>query len=166
MVGLTHSPESEMVYSSLDVATLTGVSLRQLQWWDEQGVVTPMQRGHRRLYDTLEVLQVSLIMGLRRKGMSLQKIRRVLHKLNQQDGANYFQLHARGADVYLLTDGEDVFLENSERGIVDVLKDSNQPIISLCVSDLIRRLDAPLALRKPVQSETGSIGRRRVSRVS
>jgi DNA-binding transcriptional MerR regulator len=155
-----------MLYSSLDVNALTGVSLRQLQWWDEQGVVTPMQRGHRRLYNTLEVLQVSLIMGLRRKGMSLQKIRKVLHKLHQRNGANYFQLHARGADVYLLTDGEDVFLENSERGIVDILKDSNQPIISLCVSDLIRRLDAPAVMRKPVQSETSSVGRQRVSRAS
>lgn len=166
MVGLAQSSESELLYSSLDVAMITGVSLRQLQWWDEQGVVTPMQRGHRRLYNTLEVLQVSLIMGLRRKGMSLQKIRKVLHKLNHQDGANYFQLHARGADVYLLTNGEDVFLENSERGIVDILKESNQPIISLCVSDLIRCLDAPAALRKPVQRETTSVGRRRVSRAS
>ena len=156
----------EPAYSSLDVTTLTGASLRQLQWWDEQGVVTPMQIGHRRLYNAVEVLQVSLIMGLRRKGMSLQKIRRVLGHLSEEKGGHFIDLHREGEDVILLTDGELVHVETSAQQIVEILKESDLPIIALCISDLIRQLEPRRTRRKPVQSETTSMGRRRVSKAS
>ena len=156
----------EPAYSSLDVTTITGVSLRQLQWWDEQGVVTPMQIGHRRLYNTAEVLQVSLIMGLRRKGMSLQKIRRVLAHLDDGTDARFLELHRSGVEVDLLTDGETVYVATSTQQIVDVMRNSDTPIISLCVSELIRQLEPVQTRRKPVQTETVSTGRRRVSRAS
>lgn len=157
---------ADMIYSSLQVAALTGVSLRQLQWWDEQGVVTPMQRAHRRLYRRSEVLEVALIVGLRRKGVSLQKIRQILGDLGGQIGQTCFDLHAEGADVYLLTAGDAVHLENSPAKIVRVLRDSSEPVIALCVSALIRRIVAPEELPKPVRSETSSTGRRRVARAS
>ena len=48
--GKNHQAVPRETFSSLEVSRLTGVSLRQLQWWDEQGVVSPVQRGHRRLY--------------------------------------------------------------------------------------------------------------------
>lgn len=158
--------EREMEYSSLDVANLTGVSLRQLQWWDEQSVVTPIQRGHRRLYNSTELLHVALIMRLRQKGMSLQKIRKVLHRLNGQAHEDWFAWHAGGADIYLVTDGDEVHIENSHRRIVEVQDESNQPMITVCISTLIRQLDTPKSIRKPVQSETHSVGRRRVSKAS
>ena len=142
MIDRMPTPESTMTYNSLDVAELTGVSLRQLQWWDEQGVVTPVQRSHRRLYSRFEVLQVSLIIGLRGKGMSLQKTRGVLKRLEERYGADYIAMHGRGSDVYLLTDGSNVYLENSPHDIVNVMRDSYRPIVALCISDLIRRLDA------------------------
>src|SRR6516165_4332600 len=63
-------------YTSGDVARIAGVSLRQLQWWDERSVVSPRQEGHRRVYLSQEVVEVSVIAELRRKGFSLQKIRR------------------------------------------------------------------------------------------
>ena len=68
-------PESE-VYTSTDVARISGVSLRQLQWWDERNVVSPRQDGHKRVYMAQEVVEISVIAELRRKGFSLQKIRR------------------------------------------------------------------------------------------
>ena len=156
----------EPAFSSLDVTTITGVSLRQLQWWDEQGVVTPMQIGHRRLYNTAEVLQVSVIMGLRRKGMSLQKIRRVLAQLGNETETRFLDLHREGTDVFLLTDSESIYVETSIQQIIEVLKASDLPIITLCVSDLIRRLEPSQTRRKPVQSETVSTGRRRASKAS
>ena len=156
----------EPAYSSLDVTSLTGVSLRQLQWWDEQGVVTPRQIGHRRLYNTAEVLQVSMIMGLRRKGISLQKIRRVLTHLGDGTESRFLELHESGVDVDLLTDGEAVYVATSARQIVDVMRSSDTPIISLYVSDLIRQLEPVPTRRKPVQTETTSTGRKRVSKAS
>ncbi len=146
------------MYSSLDVTSLTGVSLRQLQWWDEQGVVTPMQRGHRRLYKSFEVLQVAMIMGLRAKGMSLQKIRRVLGQLGAEDSGQLLEMHGNGGDVFLLTDGESVHVENSAQRIVERLKQAVLPIIVLSVSDLIRELEPLSERRKPVHGAETSSG--------
>src|SRR5579862_4837304 len=71
-------------YSSVEVSTLASVSLRQLQWWDERKVVSPRHEGHRRVYFPAEVIEITVIAELRRKGFSLQKIRRVLRFLKRK----------------------------------------------------------------------------------
>ena len=73
-------------FNSSDVARICGVSLRQLQWWDERNVVSPRQDGHKRVYMPEEVVEISVIAELRRKGFSLQKIRRVLRFLQKDMG--------------------------------------------------------------------------------
>ena len=158
MLGRSELLEPKSVFSSQDVAKLTGVSLRQLQWWDEQGVVTPEHRSHRRLYCRFEVLQVALIIGLRNKGISLQKIRGVMKNVSEQNGTDYLSLDGHGGDLYLLTDGKRVYLENTLEDIVRVVRDSEFPVVAVCVSDLIRRLDAYSGWPKPVQSATSSTG--------
>ena len=37
-------------FTSREVVQLTGISARQLQWWDERGIVVPARQGRRRLY--------------------------------------------------------------------------------------------------------------------
>ena len=87
-------------YSSLDVSNMTGVSLRQLQWWDEQGVVSPVQRGHRRMYQLHEVVEVSLITELRRKeGGSKPK---VVFCTTENDVAHIREAIEAGADEYVM----------------------------------------------------------------
>ena len=71
-------PLGEPVFVSADVARLAGISLRQLQWWDERKLVSPRQEGHRRVYVTEQVLEILTVAVLRLKGVSLQKIRRIL----------------------------------------------------------------------------------------
>ena len=46
------------VFTSGEVSEISGVSLRQLQWWDEQNVVSPKQDGHRRVYEPHQVVGV------------------------------------------------------------------------------------------------------------
>ena len=55
-------------YTSTDVARIAQVSLRQLQWWDERKVVSPHHEGHKRIYLAEEVIEITLIAELRRKG--------------------------------------------------------------------------------------------------
>src|SRR5450756_1339295 len=93
----------EQGYVSSDVSRICGVSLRQLQWWDEQKVVSPRQDGHKRVYMTEEVVEISVIAELRRKGFSLQKIRRVLRFLQKDMGKRLSEALAGSADVHLLT---------------------------------------------------------------
>ena len=47
-------------FSSKEVVELTGITPRQLQWWDERGLVVPARAGRRRLYsvDTTPMRQV------------------------------------------------------------------------------------------------------------
>ena len=139
-------------YTSGDVARIAGVSLRQLQWWDERNVVSPRQEGHRRVYLPQEVVEVSVIAELRRKGFSLQKIRRVLRFLQKEMGKRLSDAAAKDGDVHLITDGKNIYLEDQPDRVIDVLKNAKQPMFLVCVTDQLRRFQSS-AQRKPVKSE-------------
>src|SRR3954466_8684341 len=142
-------------YNSSEVARICGVSLRQLQWWDERNVVSPRQDGHKRIYIPEEVVEISVIAELRRKGFSLQKIRRVLRFLQKDMGKRLADAMASNSDVHLLTDGKTIYLEDAPNRIIDLLKNARQPMFLVCVTDQARRLAAG-AERKPARSETAS----------
>jgi DNA-binding transcriptional MerR regulator len=146
------------VYSSADVARLAGVSLRQLQWWDEQKVVSPSHEGHKRLYRIEDLVEVSVIAELRRKGFSLQKIRRVLKFLQKEMGRRLTEILSATSDFHLLTDGRSIHLEDDAARIIEILKGAKQPMFLVSVSDQVRRLTA--TPRKPVRSETATVARK------
>src|SRR5580700_11015406 len=98
-------------YNSSEVARICGVTLRQLQWWDERHVVSPRQDGHKRVYMSEEVVEISVIAELRRKGFSLQKIRRVLRFLQKDMGKRLSEAISSTSEVHLLTDGKSIYLE-------------------------------------------------------
>jgi len=145
-------------FSSEEVAELSGVTARQLQWWDEKGVVSPQHHGHRRRYRLEELLEVSVISELRLKGFSLQKIRKVLRFLQRELGRRLADLLKASSEYHLLTDGRNIFLEDNHKKIIDLLKNSRQPIISVCLTDQVRRLEAEAKqsemFRKRVGRET------------
>jgi DNA-binding transcriptional MerR regulator len=147
-------------YTSSEVARLCGVSLRQLQWWDERHVVSPKQSGHKRVYMREEVLEISVIAELRRKKFSLQKIRRVLRFLQKDMNKRLSEALDGSSNVHLLTDGKSIYLEEAPDSIVDLLKSARQPMFLVCVSDQARRLAAS-ADRKPPRSEQPSAQRGR-----
>ncbi len=146
-------PASE-VFTSTAVARICGVSLRQLQWWDERNVVSPRQSGHKRVYTPQEVVEVSVIAELRRKGFSLQKIRRVLRFLQKDMGKRLSDALAAESEIHLLTDGKSIYLEEAPDRIIDLLKNAKQPMFLVCVTDQVRRLTAGAA-RRPARAETG-----------
>ncbi len=143
--------EGERRFASSEVSRLSGVSLRQLQWWDERKVVTPRHEGHRRLYSPEDVLEIGVIAELRRKGFSLQKIRRVLRFLQREHGKRLSELSLSDSDLHLLTDGKSIYLEQDSNRIVDLMKNSRQPMFLVCVSDQARRITATVdrPARKP-----------------
>jgi len=145
-------------YNSSDVARICGVSLRQLQWWDERNVVSPRQDGHKRIYLPEEVVEISVIAELRRKGFSLQKIRRVLRFLQKDMGKRLSEALSATSDVHLLTDGKSIYLEDAPNRIIDLLKNARQPMFLVCVTDQVKRLGT--AERKPARSETAAISRK------
>ena len=142
-------------FNSSEVARICAVSLRQLQWWDERNVVSPRQDGHKRVYLPEEVVEISVIAELRRKGFSLQKIRRVLRFLQKDMGRRLSEALQSSSDVHLLTDGKTIYLEDTPNRIIDLLKNARQPMFLVCVTDQVKRLSAA-AERKPARSETAA----------
>jgi DNA-binding transcriptional MerR regulator len=148
----------ERTYSSSEVSDVAGVSLRQLQWWDERKVVSPRHEGHRRVYYPAEVIEITVIAELRRKGFSLQKIRRVLRFLQREMGRRLAEVLQANSDLHLVTDGKSIYLEDHQERIIDILKNARQPMFVVCVSDQARRLGE--ADRKPVRTESNTSARR------
>jgi DNA-binding transcriptional MerR regulator len=146
-------------HNSSEVARICGVSLRQLQWWDERKVVSPRQDGHRRIYLPEEVVEISVIAELRRKGFSLQKIRRVMRFLQRDMGRRLSEALSSSSDIHLLTDGKSIYLEEASNRIIDLLKNARQPMFLVCVTDQVKRLAAATE-RKPAKSETAAAARK------
>jgi DNA-binding transcriptional MerR regulator len=141
-------------FTSSEVAQLAGITLRQLQWWDEQKIVVASRQGHRRIYSLDDLAEIAVLCDLRRRGFSLQKIRRVVRFLQKELGRRLLQT-VRAADEYhLLTDGRHIYLEDSARGVVNLLKNSRQPMLSVCLSDTIERVYGELGFAR---KRTGSV---------
>jgi DNA-binding transcriptional MerR regulator len=135
----------QKTFTSREVAALTRISLRQLQWWDEKGIVVPAREGHKRIYSLDDVAEVAILCDLRERGFSLQKIRRVVRFLQKELGKRLVETASAASEYHLLTDGRHIYLEDSARGVVDLLKNARQPMLSVCLSDTIQRVLDPIA---------------------
>jgi DNA-binding transcriptional MerR regulator len=145
-------------FTTGDVLDLTGVTARQLQWWDEKGVVVPKREGRNRIYSPEDLVEIIVIEELRRRRISLQQVRRVLRFLRKE-------VHARLADMvqgreehHLLLDDRHVYLESDSQQIIDLMRNTKQPMLLICLTDAMRRLKVDLketlanAQKKPVST--------------
>ena len=157
---------SNRTFSTTEVTRIAKVSLRQLQWWDERKVVSPRHVDHKRAYSPEEVVAVTVIAELRRKGFSLQKVQRVVRFLRKEMGRRFSDVLSEESELHLLTDGKSIYLEDKPGRVIDALKNSRQPMLLVCVSDHVKRLGNPA--KKPVGKATLTAARkaRAVSAVS
>ena len=129
-------------FSSRDVVALTGITPRQLQWWDEQGIVVPARKGHRRLYSMGDLTEVAVICELLCRGFSLQRVRKVVRFLQREFGKRLAETVSGASEYHLLTDGSTLYLETSARQILDILKNARQPMLAICLTDTVRQVRA------------------------
>jgi len=140
--GRIRTPEeTQRIFTTNEVSQLACVTLRQLQWWDERKVVSPRHEGHRRIYYEPEVVEIAVIAELRRKGFSLQAIRRVL-RFMQKKLPEFSEFIDAGKDVYLVTDGRVAYFESSCELVIDILNRAKRPMMLVSVSDLARGVKA------------------------
>lgn len=78
-----------------EVCRMVGCSERQLQWWDEKGIVKPIQIKHARGYSDADISRLRIVLRLRKCGFGLSVVRRLLK-------TKPFQMHF----PYVLTDGK------------------------------------------------------------
>jgi DNA-binding transcriptional MerR regulator len=143
-------------FTSRDVVELTGITPRQLQWWDERGIVVPTRQGHRRLYSFEDLSEVAVICQLRRKGFSLQRVRKVIRFLQKEFSKRLAHTVTGASDYHLLTDGNSLYLETSPQQIVDILKNSRQPMLAICLSDTVRQVRADIDSSKKGNTSVGA----------
>ncbi len=144
----------QRTFTSKEVVALTGISPRQLQWWDERRIVVPAREGHKRIYSLDDLAEVAVLCDLRERGFSLQKIRRVVRFLQKELGKRLVETVTAASEYHLLTDGRHIYLEDSARGVVDLLKNARQPMLSVCLSDTIQRVLDPLERDAGVRSRS------------
>lgn len=127
-------------FNSKTASRIVGVSLRQIQYWDERGFVRPSiklaeGRGSRRLYSFSDLVRLKVVKNLADHGLSLQKIRRCLSHLTRS-----FPATGPLGSLRYLTDGERMFLLTSDKNtILDAME--RQFIFSLGIGTLVHELD-------------------------
>jgi DNA-binding transcriptional MerR regulator len=142
----------QQAFTSRDVVSLTGITPRQLQWWDERHIVVPSREGRRRLYSMEDLAEVAVICELRHRGFSLQRVRKVMRFLQREFGKRLAEIVSGNSEYHLLTDGKTLYLETSPRQIVDILKNSRQPMLTICLSDTVRQVRAEIRAKKSSKS--------------
>jgi DNA-binding transcriptional MerR regulator len=135
-------------FTSRDVVSLTGITARQLQWWDERHIVVPAREGRRRLYSMEDLAEVAVICELRHRGFSLQRVRKVMRFLQREFGKRLAETVSGTSEYHLLTDGKTLYLETSPRQIVDIMKNARQPMLTICLSDTVRQVRAEIRAKK------------------
>ena len=128
-----------IVFSSETVSNRTGVSLWQLQWWDEQGIIRPTHdRAKRgggvpgpRCYSPAQLLEVRIVANCRARGLGLRAARNVLQAVRKAD----FKA------CLVLTDGKRVWVEPGGLSALARLKTARQGMWLIDVAAL-HALDA------------------------
>ena len=124
-------------YSAREVASLTGLTARQLHWWDSRQLLpatvasrpTPAGGFTERRYSPLELYELIALADLRRRGFSVQKIRTILSVLDAQFGIRLYDALGDSGAVTLLTDGCEVYARTRTGEYYNLLHSPGQPLL-------------------------------------
>jgi hypothetical protein len=83
-----------------------------------------------------------VIAELRRKGLSLQKIRRLVRPVRREVERSLDQLLTGESELYLVSDGTSCHFEDEPATIIERLKNSRKPLAVVSISDIGKRLAA------------------------
>jgi DNA-binding transcriptional MerR regulator len=149
--------ELKNTYSSREVAALTGLSARQLQWWDDrrlfQSAVAPKPTAAggftERRYTPVDLLELMVLADLRRQGLTVSRLRRLLETLRTRFGMRLFDAIGGAGSLTLMTDGRDVYARSTDGEFYNLLRDPDQPLLVLGAEPGMRNLTAKAhALRR------------------
>jgi len=130
-------PDLKKNYSSREVASITGLSARQLQWWDARKLIKPSIASHRteaggfteRRYSPVDLFELAVLADLRRSGLSVAKLRLLLETLRRKFGIRLFDAIGGGGAITLLTDGKEVYARTTSGQFFNVLRAPSQPLL-------------------------------------
>jgi DNA-binding transcriptional MerR regulator len=125
-------------YSAREVAALTGLSARQLQWWDDTHIfhsaIAPRQTSTggftERRYSPVDVLELLALAELRRRGFQPATLKQLTDALRDYFRRRLAETLDDLGDLRLLTDGKGLFLRTRQGHIFDILVDPIQPLVT------------------------------------
>ena len=143
-------------YSSREVAALTGLSARQLQLWDEGGLIASAIPPHRtqaggyteRRYSPIDLFELLVLADLRRRGILPSQLHEIVQILKKHFGTRLFDATGGGGPVQLLTDGRDVYARTSSGLFYNLLRAPTQPLLVIGDEGLMKELGTRVKRRK------------------
>jgi DNA-binding transcriptional MerR regulator len=92
------------MYSTKTVIHVTGASANQLKYWVRRGIVFPISTGKNYFFEFREIIKIKMIVGLKAKGLSLQKIRQGINNLinvlpHKEKSLSNLVIHTDGYDM-------------------------------------------------------------------
>ena len=138
------------LYSSREVAQLTGLTARQLQWWAQRKLFSPTVPSHQteaggfteRRYTPIELLELMVLADLRRKGFTVARIRKLLQVLKTRFKTRLYDAIEGGGPVTLFIDGDNIYARNDVGDLFNLLEDAAQPLLILGEDIKLRQLIA------------------------
>ena len=123
-------------YASREVAGLTGLTARQLQWWDTRRLFKPAVAPHRtkaggfteRRYTPLDVLELQALADLRRRGFSIPRLRRLLASLRDVFGVRLYEAIGDDGALTLFIGGDQLYARTQDGRLYD-LEEPTQPLL-------------------------------------
>lgn len=133
---------TQVQFSTEEVGKLSGVSQRQLQWWDESGIVCPKKMRGDRVYSARDAISAMLVAELRRKGFSLQRVRLALSGLRRVVAGDIADLMAGRSDLYLVIDdqGRRFQFTMLREQALDYAIRSKRPVLVIPVQPLVKAM--------------------------
>jgi DNA-binding transcriptional MerR regulator len=125
-------------YSAREVAALTGLSARQLQWWDANRIFLsaiasrPTELGGftERRYSPVDVLELVALADLRRRGFTPAVLKQMMDTLRDYFRRRLSETLDEAGEVRLLTDNRGLFLRTRQGHVFDLLADPTQPLVT------------------------------------
>jgi DNA-binding transcriptional MerR regulator len=138
------------LYSSREVAQLTGLSARQLQWWDKRKLFSPAIPSQKteaggfteRRYTPIELLELMVLADLRRKGFTVARIRKLLQVLRTRFKTRLYDAIEGGGPVTLFIDGENIYARTESGDLFSILDNAAQPLMMMGEDVKLRQLIA------------------------
>lgn len=130
-----------MAYNTASVCDLTGLTVRQADYWDRTHFIKPSIKeasgyGSARLYSFTDLVQLRVAKTLIDGGVSLQKIRKGITYLKK----HFPDVEKPLAELKFLTDGETIFVVTDKKGIIFDTLSKGQMVFAIALGEIIQEL--------------------------
>ena len=130
-----------MNFNTNMVCKLTGLTKRQIDYWDRIHFIKPSVReasgyGSIRLYSFTDLVQLKVASTLKDKGLSVQKIRKSINYLKKA----FPEVEQPLAEMRLITDEDTIFVLTEKKQVILDTLSKGQMVMSIAIGAIIEEL--------------------------